>query len=158
MTIAGYLKAFPDAGPGLLVAVGPTPPASPTGPAPPGSSSGLWWDTNSGQLFVWTGSQWVAASCTCCGGGGGSAAGSAAVIIASMAPSNVGAGQLWWSTQDGQLYLWTGSEWVPASCCSPANQNYSTLINAADDTAAATAGVAVGRLYRNGSQVMVRVS
>lgn len=34
----------------------------------------------------------------------------------------------------------------------------STLINAADDTAAATAGVLIGGLYRNGSVVMVRVS
>ena len=33
-----------------------------------------------------------------------------------------------------------------------------TLINAADDTAAAGAGVAVGALYRNGSVVMIRVS
>jgi hypothetical protein len=33
-----------------------------------------------------------------------------------------------------------------------------TLTNAADDAAAATAGVAVGALYRNGSVVMIRVS
>ncbi len=33
-----------------------------------------------------------------------------------------------------------------------------TLINAANDSAAATAGVAVGGLYRNGSVVQVRVS
>lgn len=33
-----------------------------------------------------------------------------------------------------------------------------TLTNAVDDAAAATAGVAVGRLYRNGSVVMIRVT
>jgi hypothetical protein len=33
-----------------------------------------------------------------------------------------------------------------------------TLTDAADDGAAATAGVAVGQLYRNGSVVMIRVS
>jgi hypothetical protein len=32
------------------------------------------------------------------------------------------------------------------------------LTNAADDTAAASAGVAVNQLYRNGSVVMIRVS
>lgn len=33
-----------------------------------------------------------------------------------------------------------------------------TLVNAVDDAAAATAGVPVGGLYRNGSVVMVRVA
>ena len=32
------------------------------------------------------------------------------------------------------------------------------LTNAADDSAAATAGVAVGQVYRNGSVLRVRVS
>jgi hypothetical protein len=32
-----------------------------------------------------------------------------------------------------------------------------TLVNAANDAAAAKAGVAVGGLYRNGSQVMTRI-
>jgi hypothetical protein len=32
-----------------------------------------------------------------------------------------------------------------------------TLVNAVDDTAAAAAGVGVGRMYRNGSVLMVRV-
>lgn len=36
--------------------------------------------------------------------------------------------------------------------------NASSLVNAADDTAAASAGVAVGQVYRNGSQLMIRVS
>ena len=34
----------------------------------------------------------------------------------------------------------------------------SDLTNAADDTAAAAAGIIVGQVYRNGSQLMVRVS
>ena len=34
----------------------------------------------------------------------------------------------------------------------------SDVTNAADDTAAATAGVAVGQIYRNGSALMIRVS
>lgn len=32
------------------------------------------------------------------------------------------------------------------------------LVNAANDTAAAAAGVAVGQLYRNGNFLMVRIS
>ena len=35
--------------------------------------------------------------------------------------------------------------------------NFNGLTNAANDTAAATAGVAVGQLYRNGSVVQIRV-
>jgi len=40
----------------------------------------------------------------------------------------------------------------------PATVAIATLTNAVDDAAAATAGVAVGRLYRNGSVVMVRIA
>ena len=36
--------------------------------------------------------------------------------------------------------------------------NFNGLVNAANDGAAATAGVAVGQLYRNGSVVQIRVS
>ena len=48
--------------------VSPTPPASPV-------TGQLWWDDVGGQLYVWTGSQWVAASC-CSGGGSGGGGGS----------------------------------------------------------------------------------
>lgn len=36
--------------------------------------------------------------------------------------------------------------------------NLPTLINAANDAAAATLGVQIGQAYRNGSQLMVRVT
>ena len=39
-----------------------------------------------------------------------------------------------------------------------ASGNVGTLVQATNDATAAAAGVAVGALYRNGSQVMVRVS
>jgi len=38
-----------------------------------------------------------------------------------------------------------------------ADNHVGTLVNAANDAAAAHAGVAVGALYRSGSQLMVRV-
>lgn len=53
---------------------------------------------------------------------------------------------------DHTIYVWAYSEgW----------QRYpvlSSLTDAADDTAAAGAGVAIGELYRNGSIVMIRVA
>jgi hypothetical protein len=39
-----------------------------------------------------------------------------------------------------------------------ASGNVGTFVEAANDAAAAAAGVAVGSIYRNGSQVMIRVS
>lgn len=39
------------------------------------------------------------------------------VVVGPVAPSAPGKGQLWWDTNDGQLYVWTGSQWVAASCC-----------------------------------------
>lgn len=36
--------------------------------------------------------------------------------------------------------------------------DFTSLTNAANDAAAATAGVSIGELYRNGSVVMVRVA
>lgn len=81
--------------------VSATPPACPS----PGQ---LWWDTNDGQLYVWTGSAWVAASCC---------EPPEAVVVGAAPPASPNAGQLWWSFEDGQLYVWTGSQWVASSCC-----------------------------------------
>ena len=58
---------------------------------------------------------------------------------------------------------------VPADCTSDLNVTVpastgtiavltSSLVNASNDSAAATAGVAVNGLYRNGSILMIRVS
>lgn len=47
----------------------------------------------------------------------------------------------------------------PGFCVDPAGQiNIPTMINAANDAAAAAAGVAIGQLYRNGSIVQIRVT
>lgn len=76
-----------------------------------------WWDVNDGQLYVWTGTEWVAASCPDCrdddSDGGG-------VLVSASPPATCIPGRLWWSTGDGELYVWTGSEWVAASCCDDA--------------------------------------
>lgn len=52
---------------------------------------------------------------------------------------------------DRMLWVWTGSAWARWPVLAQ-------LTNAADDAAAATAGVPVGRLYRNGSVLMIRVA
>jgi len=55
---------------------------------------------------------------------------------------------------DGQLYQYTGDspvDWEPWP-------RRSALVNAVDDTAAATAGVGLGEMYRNGSALMIRVA
>lgn len=53
---------------------------------------------------------------------------------------------------DRRLYVWAGSDgWHPWPVLA-------SLTDAADDTAAASAGVEVGALYRNGSVLMIRVS
>jgi fermentation-respiration switch protein FrsA (DUF1100 family) len=53
---------------------------------------------------------------------------------------------------DMRIYVWHESEgWVPYPVLS-------SLTDAADDTAAAGAGVPVGALYRNGSVLQIRVS
>lgn len=78
----------------------------------------------------------------------------------------VSSGNTWQMTNDSQFQSNLNGV-VPASGPAPATavlqangtwMNFATLTNATDDGAAATAGVAVGQLYRNGSQVMVRVS
>lgn len=52
-----------------------------------------------------------------------------------------------------------GSILPPAGSVTPAMMaSFASLGNYADDAAAATGGVAVGGLYRNGSVLMVRVS
>ena len=53
---------------------------------------------------------------------------------------------------DGGLYAWAGSAWAAITPV------LASLPNAANDAAAASAGVAVGKTYRNGSVMMIRVA
>lgn len=50
------------------------------------------------------------------------------------------------------------SQCAPASATPPALTAFNTLGNYANDAAAATGGVAIGGMYRNGSVIMVRVA
>ena len=65
------------------------------------------------------------------------------------------------TTPDGSSRAWDGVKWVAASGVSIAGGNmvFSTLpANAANDAAAAAAGVSANGMYRNGSVLMVRVT
>lgn len=42
------------------------------------------------------------------------AAGSAGVILAATPPATPASGATWWDTESGQLYIWTGLQWVIA--------------------------------------------
>ena len=95
-----------------------TPPNDPT-------SSTLWWDTVSGQFFVWyddgTGSQWVAAAASSGGGGG-----SGSIIQSATAPIGPTSSTLWWDEVSGSLYVWYNdggsSQWVEAVPSKPGPQ------------------------------------
>jgi len=75
--------------PGSQGAAGPTGPAGPSGPAGPTGPPGT-------------------------GGAGG-----ASVTVSDTAPANPNSGDLWFTSAEGQLYLWyqdpTSQQWVPAS-------------------------------------------
>lgn len=59
---------------------------------------------------------------------------------------------MYYATDTDELSIWDGTAWRENALAAPG-----TLTNAVDDAAAATAGVAVGEVYRNGSVVMIRV-
>ena len=61
----------------------------------------------------------------------------------------------WFTSQGRQDYAQYITK-LDALITAMAGGNVGTLTNAANDAAAATAGVAVGQLYRNGSVVQVR--
>jgi hypothetical protein len=39
------------------------------------------------------------------------------VIISTTPPDNPQEGQQWWNPDEGETFIWTGSEWVEANCC-----------------------------------------
>lgn len=83
-----------------LVPTQDTPPATPL-------DGQLWWESDSGQMFIWyddgTSAQWVQVTG---GGGGSSGGGSALVPIQDAPPDAPDPGQLWWESDTGDLYLW----------------------------------------------------
>ena len=64
------------------------------------------------------------------------------------------------TTPDGTSRQWDGVKWVAASGSGVSGGMVFSVLptNAANDAAAATAGVPVKGVYRNGSPLMVRVT
>lgn len=63
---------------------------------------------------------------------------------ATTPPGSPVAGQLWWDNVGGQLYVWTGAQWVAASCCGGATRaTVDIVIAAVDSSAAAKAGATI---------------
>lgn len=133
----GYLDAEE-----LGIAVAPTVGTELTGtgtfepPITPGTTGQYWrgdktWQTLSVNNATWSGTQLAVAN-------GGTGA-----TTASAARTNLG------------LVIGTDVQAYSARLATLAS---GTLTNAADDTAAAAAGIAVGGYYRNGSVVMIRVT
>lgn len=63
-----------------------------------------------------------------------------------------------WLNQQGRQDLAQYFSLLDAFVTALAGGNFGTLVNAANDTAAARSGVGVGQAYRNGSVLMVRVN
>ena len=79
--------------------VGPNPPAGP-------QSGQMWLNTGTNQLFVYDGTQWLAAAPT-------------GVTVADTAPASPSVGDFWFSTAANNLYVYDGSSWVLSSSVAP---------------------------------------
>jgi len=88
-------------------AIGFTVCTSSSRPASPWSGQPIF-ETDTGLSLVWDGDSWEPAG----GGGGG-------VTISATAPAAPSAGDMWWDSDDGELYLYyndgTSSQWVAAA-------------------------------------------
>ena len=87
-------------------AVGFTVCTNATRPASPYTGQSIF-ETDTGDSFIWDGSAWQP------GGGGGS------IEISPTAPSSPAAGDLWWDSDNGNLYIYytdvDSSQWVAAN-------------------------------------------
>ena len=132
--------------------------------------------TGSGVLVNWFGSQLQLTASSGTGTG---------VTVDSTPPVLPAQGDLWWDTDDANMYMYyeyvsasvSQSAWVPASSLAiqalsadsavsasyAATSSYYIMSNYitneyADDAAAAAAGIPLGGIYRSGNIVVVRIS
>lgn len=89
---ASQLRSFVGTAPS------PTPPTDPT-------EGDLWFDLNSGLLFVWNGSEWEVVG-NQSDGSGPSDRPTARVYVDDVPPSDHLEGDLWYASDDGNLYVW----------------------------------------------------
>lgn len=83
-------------------------------------------------------------------------------IVQKKLTAQVSAGVLYDAPSTGQGYGRQNNSWQPVILQSGGTMlgplQLANLVNAANDAAAAVAGVQISELYRNGSVVMIRVS
>jgi hypothetical protein len=77
-------------------------------PENPGTGN-LWYDTDSGRLYVYYNNTWVDAS------PGGSGSGSGTVFTGNIAPANNTTGTFWYDTNSGRIYVYYNNTWIDAS-------------------------------------------
>ena len=109
----------------------------------------------------------------------GTSAEYAAVYISETAPTTGTNGKFWWNNNEGTLYVeyydGNGTNWIPTNDLVGADGSSGTSGTSADlsanvilaqvsqsldfvdDTAAASGGVALGGLYRNGNIIQIRI-
>lgn len=79
--------------------IGPNPPAAPV-------LGQMWLDSSNGQLYVFDGTQWLAAA-------------PSGVNVSATAPTSPSAGDFWFNTADSNLYVFDGTSWVLSSNVPP---------------------------------------
>ena len=105
-------SAWQSAGGGGSITVAET---APTSPAP--GNGDLWFNSTDGRTFVYyedtDSNQWVEIGQVLGGGGG------ASVTVDATAPASPSNGDMWWDTDNGNLYLYyddgTSQQWVAAN-------------------------------------------
>ena len=134
----------------------------------PGVTGTLWWDENSGNLYIAYNNEWFPANASLGSvgpsgpqgpsGAQGPSGPEITVTTSDTAPTNLADGNIWYNSQDGNTYVQYGGQWVDANPpVIPAPSTYlgditidGSVISINDSTLTINTS---GRLLVNGSEV-----